>query len=385
LVPKFIMADGILVKMLIKTDVRKYLDFQQIAGSYVYKGSKIHKVPATTNEAINTSLLGLLEKKSFKNMLEFIAKYDPSNPATCLDPSPGWFSTPLPLDFNTMTMRQFYAKFGVSDNTIDFTGHAIALHLDDKYLDEPAHPTLLRIQLYFHSLAKFQQSPYIYPLYGLGELPQAFARLAAIWGGTYMLHTPVDEIVTEGGKFVGVRSGSEVAKARFVIGDPSYFPDRVRQVGKVVRVICILDHPVNGTGDANSTQIIIPQNQVGRRSDIYVTAVSSVHNVAPAGTFIALVSTTVETDNPERECLPGLKLLEPIKEKFVSVSDSFVPNDDGTASQIFISSTYDATSHFETTCVDVMDIYRRVTGQELDLSPAALSASSTTTAGGDDE
>jgi len=54
-----------------------------------------------------------------------------------------------------------------------------------------------------------------------------------------------------------------------------------------------------------------------RAADIYVTAVSSIHNVAPQGKYIALISTTVETDNPERECLPGLKLLEPILEKYV--------------------------------------------------------------------
>ena len=35
---------------------------------------------------------------------------------------------------------------------------------------------VLRIRLYFLSLSKYQQSPFIYPLYGLGELPQAFAR-----------------------------------------------------------------------------------------------------------------------------------------------------------------------------------------------------------------
>jgi len=40
----------------------------------------------------------------------------------------------------------------------------------------------------------------LYPLYGLGELPQGFARLSAIYGGTYMLDKPVDEIVMEGGK-----------------------------------------------------------------------------------------------------------------------------------------------------------------------------------------
>ena len=36
--------------------------------------------------------------------------------------------------------------------------------------------------------------------------------------------------------------------------------------------------------------------------------------------------------------------------RFVSVSDVFEPTDMGTESQIFISRTYDATSHFETTC-----------------------------------
>jgi RAB protein geranylgeranyltransferase component A len=32
-------------------------------------------------------------------------------------------------------------------------------------------------------------------LYFQGELPQGFARLSAIYGGTYMLDKPIDEIV----------------------------------------------------------------------------------------------------------------------------------------------------------------------------------------------
>lgn len=35
-------------------------------------------------------------------------------------------------------------------------------------------------------------------------------RLSAIYGGTYMLDKPIDEIVYEGGKVVGVKSGGEV-------------------------------------------------------------------------------------------------------------------------------------------------------------------------------
>jgi len=357
LIPKFIMASGELVKMLIKTDVTKYLEFKVIEGSYVYKAGKVHKVPATEKEALSSSLMGLLEKRRFKKFLEFTATWEPTSGANYKG-----------VDPNKASMRELFKKFSLDDATVDFTGHAIALHLDDNYLDEVAGPTLMKVRLYFESLARHLKSPYIYPLYGLGELPQAFARLSAIYGGTYMLDMPVDEILMEGGKFVGVRSGQEIAKAQCVIGDPSYFPDLVKKTGQVVRVICILDHPIANVKAADSTQIIIPQKQVGRKSDIYVSVVSASHMVVPEGKYLAIVSTTVETSNPETECLPGLQLLGNILERFVVVSDSFAPNGDGTDNQVFISTTFDATSHFETTCFDVADIYRRVTGKDLDLT-----------------
>ena len=125
-------------------------------------------------------------------------------------------------------------------------------------------------------MARYGKSPYIYPLYGLGELPQSFARLSAIYGGTYMLDKKIDEIVTDAdGKFIGVRSGDETVKAKQVIGDPSYFGAgqtteggkvRVVEEGKVVRAICILKHPIPGTEESDSVQIIIPQNQVQRKN-----------------------------------------------------------------------------------------------------------------------
>lgn len=43
----------------------------------------------------------------------------------------------------------------------------------------------------------------------------------------------------------------------------------------------------------------------------------------------------------------------------------YEPTDNGTKDNIFISKSYDATSHFETTTDDVKDIFRRCMGQEL--------------------
>ena len=52
----------------------------------------------------------------------------------------------------------------------------IVLPRDDDYLSKPALDCLKRIRLYSDSLARYGKSPYLYPLYGLGELPQGFAR-----------------------------------------------------------------------------------------------------------------------------------------------------------------------------------------------------------------
>lgn len=41
----------------------------------------------------------------------------------------------------------FNRKYGLDDNTVDFIGHAIALHRDDSYLEEPALDTVKRMKV----------------------------------------------------------------------------------------------------------------------------------------------------------------------------------------------------------------------------------------------
>lgn len=358
LIPKFLMANGLLVKLLIHTGVTRYLEFKSIEGSYVYKGGKIAKVPVDQKEALASDLMGMFEKRRFRNFLIYVQDFKEDDPKTWKD-----------FDPTTANAQALYDKFGLDKNTQDFIGHALALYRDDDYLNDKAVLMIKRIKLYSDSLARYGKSPYLYPMYGLGELPQGFARLSAIYGGTYMLDKPVDEIVFgDDGKVVGVRSGEEIAKCKQVYCDPSYIPDKVRKTGQVIRCICLLDHPVTNTKDALSTQIIIPQKQLGRQSDIYVSLISYTHQVAAKGWFIGMVSTTIETENPEAEIAPGLALLAPITHKFVTVSDYVEPIDKGLESQVFISESYDATTHFETTCLDVLDIFKRGTGEEFDFS-----------------
>jgi len=133
-------------------------------------------------------------------------------------------------------------------------------------------------------------------------------------------------------------------------------------------------------------------------ADIYIAAVSASHNVAAKDVWIAEVSTIVETSVPEREILPGLQLLgtvvdkyvpflssflhlflswssfsssllsaarPPLTTRFISITPLYAPTSPGTDENIFITKSYDATSHFETVVEDVFDVWQRVKGEPL--------------------
>jgi len=353
LLPKFLMANGKMVKLLLHTDVTRYLQFKSVDGSYVLKDKKVIKVPATEAEALGTDLMGFFEKRRFKNYLVYCTEWEESKPKTHKDG----------ISPQTPTSK-LIGGYDLDPSTQDVIGHALCLYRDENWQKEPAVNTINRTKLYVDSLRHYGKSPYLYPIYGLGDLPQGFARLSAIYGGTYMLSKPISGFTfSETGRVTGVTSEGETVKCGAVIGDPSYFQDKVKQVGQIVRCICIMNHPIPNTNNSESVQIILPQAGLKRKGDIYISCVSASHEVAPAGHYVVLVSTFCETSDPKAELAPGLQLLGPVLQQFWSVDPVFEPQNDYKKEGIHISKSYDATSHFETIADDVIRIYKEITGE----------------------
>uniref|UniRef100_A0A804QQD6 Guanosine nucleotide diphosphate dissociation inhibitor n=1 Tax=Zea mays TaxID=4577 RepID=A0A804QQD6_MAIZE len=124
-----------------------------------------------------------------------------------------------------------------------------------------------------------------------------------------------------------------------------------------------MSHPIPNTNESHSVQIILPQKQLGRRSDMYVFCCSYTHNVAPRGKFIAFVSVEAETDNPQSELKPGIDLLGSVDEIFYDIYDRYEPVNEPSLDNCFVSTSYDATTHFETTVTDVLNMYTMTTGK----------------------
>mmetsp|Transcript_15781 Transcript_15781/g.23772 ORF Transcript_15781/g.23772 Transcript_15781/m.23772 type:complete len:463 (+) Transcript_15781:60-1448(+) len=376
LCPKLLMASGNLVKTLLSTKVTRYLEFKSVAGSFVYKQGKIHKVPASGSDAWNSSLLGWMEKLRFKLFLDFVIAYDYKEKKT-------W---PNKMDCKKATMSDVYKYYKLGENIQEFVGHAVCLYLDESYKGQAAHETIERAKLYAHSVARYGKSPYIYPVWGLGGLPEGFSRLCAVHGGIYMLNKPIYKFVFDKDVVTGVESTDEngkdkaIARAKLgVLADPTYFVGgekkasavtEVKQIGTVARWINILDHPIPNTKEADSCQIIIPSTQLKRKSDIYICCVSSNHNVCEKGHYIALISAQVEAKteaDAKKELKEAYALLGKTKCEFFSLDPVYTSTLDDKG-KLFITDSYDATTHWETTCREVLSMYKRMTGKEVDLS-----------------
>lgn len=72
-------------------------------------------------DAVYVGLMGLFEKRRFRSFLQYVDEYDPSEPKTFKG-----------FDTKQKTMKECYEKFGLDENTADFTGHALALYLNDE-------------------------------------------------------------------------------------------------------------------------------------------------------------------------------------------------------------------------------------------------------------
>lgn len=67
--------------------------------------------------------MGMFEKRRFKKFLVWAQNFDPNNAST-------WDG----MDPSKTNMQQVYEKFGLDENTADFTGHSLALFRDDQYV-----------------------------------------------------------------------------------------------------------------------------------------------------------------------------------------------------------------------------------------------------------
>ena len=152
--------------------------------------------------------------------------------------------------------------------------------------DCPTKEALKLIQRFIHSAGRFGNTPFLFTLYGTGELPQAFCRLCAVFGGTYCLKKKCESLVIADNKCKAVVIDGRRFNCDFVVTDYTIEGPEVKSsetdVKLISRAILISDNSLKRSDNNHSSLLHIPKSDLNKTS-VFIIEVGSSALVAPKG------------------------------------------------------------------------------------------------------
>lgn len=178
--PKLLYSHGPMVELLISSNIARYVEFKCISRVLTWRGGddgSLLVVPCSRSDVFTTSAVSLVEKRLLMKFLEFCHQYDRH---------PEQLEEHLDKPF-----VDFLRSRKLTDNLIHFVTEAIGMVGEGAGCREG----LERTRAFLTSLGRYGTTPFLFSMYGSGELPQAFCRLCAVFEGIYILRKPVSSLV----------------------------------------------------------------------------------------------------------------------------------------------------------------------------------------------
>lgn len=250
LMPKPLYCRGDMINCLTETNIGRYLEFRAIAKLFTRTGDKIERVPCSREDVFNTKAISMVEKRKLMKFLTFCAEFEKHS-----DEYKAHESIPY---------SEYLRLKGHTPNIIQYIVHTIAMVDDSTTTIEGLRST----QLFIKSLGRFGNAPFLFPIYGSGELPQSFCRFSAVWGGVYCLKRYVQALVMEENKVLGVvcSSGQKIDCKAVVTSAKNLratvdFHESLKSK-RLSRAILITDGPLESTA-GEMTIVTVPALSLG--------------------------------------------------------------------------------------------------------------------------
>lgn len=285
LTPKLILRESKLKDFLLECKIDEITSFGSIAGSYLFT-DKIHHIPINEKDAFKSSLISLMEKYKMMKFFWSVRSYYNGKE----------------MHFKK-TMQDQFLSFGLNQASIELIGHTMALNLNDDYLTRHPQVTYEKIKNYILSISKYEDvtSPYVYPIYGLSEICQSFARKSSVNGTIFMLNAKVEKIENNFLEVIDPDGSKHLFKAGKIISDPRYFEDS-KIAKEIIRCIIILK-----CEQRKSRNIVFLKSHLNRKNDIFCLFLGNEENACPSDYEVGIISTIKETHDPYNEIIPVLK------------------------------------------------------------------------------
>ncbi|OAE35715.1 hypothetical protein AXG93_1154s1700 [Marchantia polymorpha subsp. ruderalis] len=361
--PRLTFCGSQLVNLLLRSGASNYVEFKGVEATYMWTGTVLSAVPSSRADVFKDKSLSLSDKRFLMRFFKLVTDHANAEGAEI---SREILESPF-VEFmrlqNLPTSMQSYraAPIGGHDFcgglcasspvlSVDFVSIILyAIALVDTDQDSKDSSTLLKTEdgfrkltLYLSSVGRFSNAPtaFLYPLYGQGELPQAFCRSAAVNGSLYVLRRPIKALIVdkECNEYRGVQTltGQHLYSKKLIMG-PSVVPKREQEGGllplakeengsvqkpgdesskkpallsssegphtKVARYVCITDKSLF---EGQTTLLVIfPPKLISENHSTVVRALqlSSAASVCPDGKFVLQLSTLCSDASDGHEIL----------------------------------------------------------------------------------
>ncbi|NWJ04096.1 RAE2 geranylgeranyltransferase, partial [Crypturellus undulatus] len=245
LVSKLLYSRGLLIDLLIKSNVSRYAEFKNATRVLAFREGKVEQVPCSRADVFNSKQLTMVEKRLLMKFLTFCLEYE-QHPEEY-------------QDYESRTFAEFLGTRKLTPSLQHFILHSIAM------VSEADCSTLDGIQAtrkFLQCLGRYGNTPFLFPLYGQGEIPQCFCRMCAVFGGIYCLRHSVQCLVVdkESGRCKAVLDhfGQRISANYFVVEDSFLSESTCKNVcyRQISRAVLITDQSILKTDSEQQVSIL---------------------------------------------------------------------------------------------------------------------------------
>ncbi|XP_074247537.1 rab proteins geranylgeranyltransferase component A 1 isoform X3 [Saimiri boliviensis] len=309
LVSKLLYSRGLLIDLLIKSNVSRYAEFKNITRILAFRDGRVEQVPCSRADVFNSKRLSMVEKRMLMKFLTFCMEYEKYP-----DEYKG---------YEEITFYEYLKTQKLTPNLQYIVLHSIAMtsHTASSTIDG-----LKATKNFLRCLGRYGNTPFLFPLYGQGELPQCFCRMCAVFGGIYCLRHSVQCLVVDKEsrkcKAIIDQFGQRIISKHFLVED-SYFSENTCsrvQYRQISRAVLITDRSVLKTDSDQQISILtVPAEEPGTFA-VRVIELCSSTMTCMKGTY--LVHLTCTSSKTAREDL------EPVVQKlFIPYTEVEIENE----------------------------------------------------------
>lgn len=302
LVSKLLYSQGLLIDLLIKSNVSRYAEFKNVTRILTFREGKVEQVPCSRADVFNSKELTMVEKRMLMKFLTFCLDYEQH---------PDEYQ-----DFIQCSFSEYLKTKKLTPNLQHFVLHSIAMTESSCTTIDGLRAT----KNFLQCLGRFGNTPFLFPLYGQGEIPQCFCRMCAVFGGIYCLRHKVQCLVVdkESGRCKAIidHFGQRINAKYFIVED-SYLSEETCsnvQYKQISRAVLITDQSVLKTdSDQQISILIVPPVEPGKCA-VRVTELCSSTMTCMKDTY--LIHLTCSSSKTAREDLESVvnKLFTPYAE-----------------------------------------------------------------------